>query len=294
MERRRCAGCGGAFRPRPQVPDQKYCSASACQRARRRRWQRAKRQSDADYRENQARAQRAWVQGHRDYWREYRRTHPQYCESNRLAARQRQRQASSAAGGAVCKDGRVKGGFARDLSAGAGECRRVCKDGRVGRGNDFDIKIIRGSGGGLQRDDVIGAGGLSCMPIQSSPVCAIVRTVRSRLGLLSPLWWEFQNRQCQFRDDSKHFTTLAIVVNRSSGTFVRNAGHQFSRMSSCRDSLLSRLEPSMTRVGLILRCTSIATARSAGHPYPKAVKNSRRCRLEFANRHGSSPPLRVF
>ena len=59
--------------------------------ARWRRWQRAKRQSDADYRENQARAQRAWAQGHRDYWREYRRTHPQYCESNRLAARQRQR-----------------------------------------------------------------------------------------------------------------------------------------------------------------------------------------------------------
>jgi hypothetical protein len=91
MERRRCAACGGAFRPRSQVPAQKYCSKSACQRARRRRWQRAKRQSDADYRENQARAQRAWAQGHRDYWREYRRTHPQYCESNRLAARQRQR-----------------------------------------------------------------------------------------------------------------------------------------------------------------------------------------------------------
>jgi hypothetical protein len=74
-------------------------------------------------------------------------------------------QASSAAGGAVCKDGRIKGGFARtirDLSAGAGECCRVCKDGRVGRGNDVDIKTIRGGGGGLQRDDVIGAGGLSC------------------------------------------------------------------------------------------------------------------------------------
>lgn len=92
MERRRCAACGEAFRPRSQVPDQMYCSASACQRTRRRRWQQAKRQSDADYRENQARAQRAWVQGHRDYWREYRRTHPQYCESNRLAARQRQRE----------------------------------------------------------------------------------------------------------------------------------------------------------------------------------------------------------
>jgi hypothetical protein len=68
-----------------------YCSAAARQRARRRGWQRAKRQSDADYRDNQARAQRAWAQGHRDYWREYRRKHPEYCESNRRAARQRQR-----------------------------------------------------------------------------------------------------------------------------------------------------------------------------------------------------------
>lgn len=92
MERRRCACCGEAFRPRAQVPDQIYCSATACQRARRRRWQQAKRQSDADYRENQARAQRAWVRGHPDYWREYRRTHPQYSESNRSAARQRQRE----------------------------------------------------------------------------------------------------------------------------------------------------------------------------------------------------------
>ena len=128
MERRRCAACGGAFRPRSQVPAQKYCSGSACQRARRRRWQRAKRQSDADYRENQARAQRAWAQGHRDYWREYRQASPVLREQPPCGA-------TAAAGGAGCKDGRVKGGFARtvrDLSAGAGECRRVCKDG-VGR-----------------------------------------------------------------------------------------------------------------------------------------------------------------
>jgi len=91
MERRRCTACGEAFRPRSQVPEQSYCSAAACQRVRRRRWQQAKRHSDADYRENQARAQRAWAQGHRGYWCEYRRAHPQYCESNREAARQRQR-----------------------------------------------------------------------------------------------------------------------------------------------------------------------------------------------------------
>jgi hypothetical protein len=91
MESRRCAGCGQAFRPRPQVPQQHYCSAAACQRERRRIWQQAKRSSDTDYRENQARAQRAWTQSHREYWREYRRAHPQYSERNRNGARQRQR-----------------------------------------------------------------------------------------------------------------------------------------------------------------------------------------------------------
>jgi hypothetical protein len=91
MEIRRCAAGGHAFRPRPQVPQQRYCSAAACQRERRRRWQREKRESDPDYCENQARAQRAWAQNHSEYWREYRRLHPEYCERNRNAARQRQR-----------------------------------------------------------------------------------------------------------------------------------------------------------------------------------------------------------
>jgi hypothetical protein len=72
---------------------------------------------------------------------------------------------SPAARGDVCKDGRVKAGFARafrNLPHRAGESRGVCKDGRVDRGTDFDIKAIRGNDGGLQREDVIGAGGLSC------------------------------------------------------------------------------------------------------------------------------------
>ena len=91
MERRRCAACGQAFRPRSQVPQQRYCGEVACQRERRGLWQRAQRASDADYRENQARAQRAWAARNRADWREYRREHPRYCERNREAARRRQR-----------------------------------------------------------------------------------------------------------------------------------------------------------------------------------------------------------
>jgi len=73
----------------------------------------------------------------------------------------RQREGGNPTGGArpVCKDGRVKivsPRALRDSPDRAGDGRGVCKDGRVDRGNDFDIKAIRGGGGGLQREDVIG------------------------------------------------------------------------------------------------------------------------------------------
>lgn len=67
-----CACCGQPFTPRPQVPDQTFCSAPACQRERRLRWQRDKLQSDPDYRDNQSRSQRAWLDRNPDYWRMYR------------------------------------------------------------------------------------------------------------------------------------------------------------------------------------------------------------------------------
>lgn len=89
MQSRQCAACGRAFRPRPQVLQQCYCADAACQRERRRRWQRAKRRSDADYRDNDARGQRAWREAHPDYWRAYRQGHPRYTERNRVQQRAR-------------------------------------------------------------------------------------------------------------------------------------------------------------------------------------------------------------
>jgi hypothetical protein len=92
MECRRCAACEQTFRPRAQVPQQRFCGKAACQRERRRRWQQGKRQGDEDYRTNQAQAQRAWAGGHREYWREWRAAHPEYTERNRLEQRRRDRQ----------------------------------------------------------------------------------------------------------------------------------------------------------------------------------------------------------
>lgn len=93
---RLCLACGNVFHPLLQVPNQRYCPAAACQRERRRRWQREHLRSDADYRDNQARAQAKWRVRHPDYWRQYRSTHPAYRERN--CAMQRNRNAERSSG----------------------------------------------------------------------------------------------------------------------------------------------------------------------------------------------------
>lgn len=84
-----CTCCGQPFEPRPQVPGQAYCSSSDCQRARKRLWQRAKLQSDSDYRINQRAAQQAWSQRNPDYWRDYRDARHEYVQRNREQQRLR-------------------------------------------------------------------------------------------------------------------------------------------------------------------------------------------------------------
>lgn len=99
MEGRRCAACGKSFRPCARVRDQEYCGDGECRRTRRRRWQRAKRQGDTDYRDNQARAQRAWSGENGSYWRAYRSEHPQYAQANRERTKQRKRDGRQHAAG---------------------------------------------------------------------------------------------------------------------------------------------------------------------------------------------------
>jgi hypothetical protein len=92
---RRCAACGNPFHPRSQIPNQRFCSAAACQRERRRHWQVRRLRSDADYRDNQARAQASWRARRQDYWRKYRATHPAYGERNCAMQRKRNAQRRS-------------------------------------------------------------------------------------------------------------------------------------------------------------------------------------------------------
>lgn len=92
MAARRCVACGRNFRVLAQVPDQAYCSEAACQRERRKLWQRARRDTDPDYADNQTRAQKAWLERNSDYWRRYREANPEYAERNRELQRQRNRE----------------------------------------------------------------------------------------------------------------------------------------------------------------------------------------------------------
>lgn len=71
MPNKHCACCGQAFEARLQVPGQAFCSAPACQRARKSQWQRAKIQSDKDYQVNQQAAQHVCSKRNQDYWLSY-------------------------------------------------------------------------------------------------------------------------------------------------------------------------------------------------------------------------------
>ena len=93
--KRQCKHCHKKFIPRPQNPNQQYCSESPCQKARKREWQKQKLQSDPAYRDNQRDAQQRWREKHPDYWREYRRRHPHYCDHNRQQQRHRNKQRRS-------------------------------------------------------------------------------------------------------------------------------------------------------------------------------------------------------
>lgn len=86
-----CRHCRRKFIPCPRVKNQEYCGRPNCRRAWKRKWQRRKRAEDAEYRENQAGAQKGWQERHPEYPREYRRRNPAYAEKNRNKQRERNR-----------------------------------------------------------------------------------------------------------------------------------------------------------------------------------------------------------
>jgi hypothetical protein len=148
---RRCRCCGRVFRPRPQNPTQTYCSQPACQRARKRAWQRRKRAEDPDYRANERAAQHRWADAHPRYWQQWREEHPEYVERNRAAQRERNahRRAGEPLATSVIAKGDAwtiepllpSGTYRLERWTGLGDC----KCGRVREQNLFVISAVGGS-----------------------------------------------------------------------------------------------------------------------------------------------------
>jgi|WetSurMetagenome_2_1015567.scaffolds.fasta_scaffold95493_2 hypothetical protein len=76
--------CRRLFDPNPRVKNQGYCGEKACQRARKREWQKNKLAVDSDYRANQRDCQIEWHRRHPGYYKKYRQEHPRYSQRNNL------------------------------------------------------------------------------------------------------------------------------------------------------------------------------------------------------------------
>ena len=86
MSDRRCRYGQEVFQPAPYHPQPLVCSQTACQRQRRRDYQRQKIASDPVYRQVSQESSQKWRRAHPGYWKQYRQSHPEQ------AARNRQRQ----------------------------------------------------------------------------------------------------------------------------------------------------------------------------------------------------------
>ena len=76
MSDRRCPYCQQVFQPARYHPQQVVCSQPACQRQRRRDYQRQKIASDPVYRQVVAgQFRRKWRRAHPGYWKQYRQHH---------------------------------------------------------------------------------------------------------------------------------------------------------------------------------------------------------------------------
>lgn len=95
---RSCLCCKKKFNPHHAVRHQRYCRDPECQKSRKRKWQKEKLASDSDYRANQSEAQRQWRNRNKDYWKQYRRSHPVYVEANRRAQKERNRRRRGGSG----------------------------------------------------------------------------------------------------------------------------------------------------------------------------------------------------
>jgi hypothetical protein len=128
-----CLACGKEFTPHPQVRNHSFCSAPECQRERHRRWQKAKRAQDANYRKVDAEYNQAWAYEHPDYWGQYREKNPDYVKRNREQQQKRNHKDRKASGS-------LKEGELSSFPAGRYQLIRIDAAG-IANGNAWIVEI---------------------------------------------------------------------------------------------------------------------------------------------------------
>jgi hypothetical protein len=89
MIERRCRYCGQQFQPSRFHPEQAVCSEPACQQRRCADNRKQKLVADPEYRQVCRESARKWRRDHPGYWTQYRASHTQSVERNRIRQRQR-------------------------------------------------------------------------------------------------------------------------------------------------------------------------------------------------------------
>ena len=72
MKKPCCINCGKILDTPLRNPNRTYCNSPACQKVRKRIWQKQKMASDPDYKANQRDAQKVWRDANPDYYKKYR------------------------------------------------------------------------------------------------------------------------------------------------------------------------------------------------------------------------------
>lgn len=78
-----CRFCLCSFRPSPFHPEQTVCADAECQRQRRREYHRRKVAADSVYRQVCNDSAQKWRAENLDYWKRYRKAHPDQADRNR-------------------------------------------------------------------------------------------------------------------------------------------------------------------------------------------------------------------
>lgn len=96
-KKKRCEICHQWFSPHPRAPHQRCCSNPACQKKRKVRANKNWNQKNPGYGKGRKLKIRAWAKEYPDYWRKYRKEHPDYAARDNRRRRSARQQAKNAA-----------------------------------------------------------------------------------------------------------------------------------------------------------------------------------------------------